>query len=1001
MQAAQQESESPNEAQGVVDKANEKPQADPAVEPELKPEPKTDVEAAPEPELAPATESPPAGEGKSAKDKAPESAPKDKKAQDDAKAAREKQEKEAKDRRSQVRKAVQIPAPEINKPPPKASTQPGVAKHDFAQGSQVNIFENNAKLQSSPDFFDLNPVQREDLLGRIGFYKGIVIDHSLSNPVETGFREVLQRQAPGTGAGAQQNAVANPLYRKPNFSGYYENYYSSSESLHQVQKNGVVDIKSSLNVVGGKAVSVGVGISGAYYDAQGSTDAAIKKKLYITANFLLPKVELSFDDSRPCASAEFEAACEQALSADTEKGRFTALVSILGKFGQFVATQTLVGGRLFATDVKEFTGNESESDVASRYAGRLKVSAESVTASFDSDTSVERSKETNSRGNDKDEKQSHTIQAVGGEGAVVENAGQWAESLYDYRRWSAVQREKLIPSIDVLSKDLSLRAWNTLKAFAAKNSAMQLIEEYKVYFLFYGDYDVKVGRLTRSDIVIFKNNNSQHYLAMVGETPQNGGVTGKPFDWAYQFLWRVTPNGNIVSAIPVNTGFPGHEKTVDFALTVLGGLTDKDGKPPETLEVGLRELGSAKYQTWEFTGRGELRNPAFGSAYALAMPLDDKPVLKRVQGDNDKPTFWSTQRAMPADMEKIEARQVFGKLRHPSGLVLAIDGYEDNTRSFVLSDRRRVLLQPENGGKHQLWHLRSDDGVIVSALSISSNSASTPGDVYLAQLADKSIAALAQDANAKTFKTDGKGLACTADDANQPMYLSAAVDADISGQRVEPVLDERGALTFELLPAGTRPITYSVGLTTQTSAQCERMKTVDKRELKVDGYLTGIEFILEERGKGRISLNEYSRMRMRISVMRENGADTVERKDESDKDAVDRDFLCDEDGACDVDVDGRFLLLPEDPIYSIRLRIHVSPSAKRRLAFEYQKVENGPWIGLSDDNQGAKRLDVKDIAVGYGLDAETRNGTKVLGVALAYDSSAQLLRPKLLRRLIG
>ncbi len=291
--------------------------------------------------------------------------------------------------------------------------------------------------------------------------------------------------------------------------------------------------------------------------------------------------------------------------------------------------------------------------------------------------------------------------------------------------------------------------------------------------------------------------------------------------------------------------------------------------------------------------------------------------------------------------------------------------------------------------------------MIVSALSISSNSASTPGDVYLAQLADKSIVAQAQNTAAKTFTTDGKGLACTADDANKPMYLSAVVDADISGQRVEPVLDERGALTFEPLPAGTRPITYSVGFSTQTTSKCERMKTVDKRELKVDGYLTGIEFVLEERGKGRISLNEYSRMRMRISVMRENGADTVELKDEPDQDAVDRDFLCDEDGASDVDVDGRFLLLPEDPIYSIRLRIHVSPSSKRRLAFEYQKVENGPWSGLSDDNQGAKRLDVNDIAVGYGIDAETRNGTKVLGVGLAYDASAQLLRPKLLRRLIG
>jgi len=118
VQAGQQETHCAKEAPGVVDKASEKPQVEPAIEPELKPEPKTEVEAA--------------SEGKTSKDKPPESAPKEKKAQDDAKAALEKQEKEAKDRRSQVRKAVQVPAPEINKTPAKASPQPGVAKHDFA-----------------------------------------------------------------------------------------------------------------------------------------------------------------------------------------------------------------------------------------------------------------------------------------------------------------------------------------------------------------------------------------------------------------------------------------------------------------------------------------------------------------------------------------------------------------------------------------------------------------------------------------------------------------------------------------------------------------------------------------------------------------------------------------------------------------------------------------------------------------------------------------------------
>lgn len=963
-----------------------------AAKPEAKPETK--------PETKPESEVPVASKEKSPEAEALELAQREKKEEVEArKQALAQREKEAKDRRSQLLKAVQVSAPEINKSLVKTFERLSLEKHEFAQKELVRMFKNDAQIKDSVDFFDLKLAQREDLLDRIGFYKGIVIDHSLSNPVETGFREVLKRVDNGVDDGdADQSTVATVLYRKPNFSGYYENYYTSSESLHQIQKNGVTDIKSSLNVVGGRAVSVGVGASGAYYDAESSNDGVMKKKLYITANFFLPKVELSFDDSVPCASSEFEAACEEALSADTDEGRFSALVAVLAKFGQFVPTQTLVGGRLFATDVKEFTGNESESEMATRYAARIKVGVESVTASFESDTSVEQSKQTNTRGNEQGENQQYTIHAVGGEGAVVEQAGRWAESLSQYQRWSAVQREKLVPSIDLLSKTLRLRAWDSLKAFAAKNSAMYLIEEYKAYFLFYGDYDLKAGRLTRSDIVIFRNNNSQHCLAVLGESPQNGGLIGKPFDWAQQFLWRVTPNGNIVSAIPVSTGFPGHKKTVEFALTVLGKAPEGDTPQQETFQVVLRELGTEKNQAWDFTARGELRNTAFGTKYALSMPLDDRPVLKSVQNGNDTTTYWSAQEAMPADIEKIESRKVYGKLSHPSGLVLSIDGYEDDANSFVLSDQRRVLLQPDNGGKHQLWHLRPD-GVIVSALSISSNNSLTAGDVYLSQTPDQSIVAQAQNITAQTFRTGDKGLVYTVNEANQTLYVGAAVADNTSGQRVAPITNEHIALSFQAMPAEARPIPYSIGLSTEITGSCERLKTVDKRELKVDGYLTGIEFILEKRGKDSfIAMNEYFRMRMRLSVTRKTGSVQVELADEPDKDDVDRDFLCDEDGRSDVRVDDRFLLLPEEPIYSFRLRIHEKPV--KRLAFEYRKSENGPWIGLSDTNAEAKTLNVNDIKVSSALDAETRTGTKVLGVALAYDPSAQLLRPKLLRRLI-
>ncbi|MGI4721670.1 MAG: hypothetical protein ACRYGO_11140 [Janthinobacterium lividum] len=237
-------------------------------------------------------------------------------------------------------------------------------------------------------------------------------------------------------------------------------------------------------------------------------------------------------------------------------------------------------------------------------------------------------------------------------------------------------------------------------------------------------------------------------------------------------------------------------------------------------------------------------------------------------------------------------------------------------------------------------------------------------------------------------------------DAKQTLYPGAEVGENTSGQRVQPLADAGKALAFAPLPDGARPIPYAIGMSSEITGSCERLKTFDKRELKIDGYLTGIEFVLEKRGRGAfISMNEYFRLRMRVSAMTRTGAARVELTDEPDKDDVDRDFVCDEDGRSEVHVDERLLLLPEDPIHSIRLRVHDKPV--KRLAFEYRKVENGPWIGLSEENKEAKLLNANDLRVSSVSDAETRNGTKVLGVALQYDASAQLLRPKLLRRLIG
>lgn len=310
-----------------------------------------------------------------------------------------------------------------------------------------------------------------------------------------------------------------------------------------------------------------------------------------------------------------------------------------------------------------------------------------------------------------------------------------------------------------------------------------------------------------------------------------------------------------------------------------------------------------------------------------------------------------------------------------------------------MSDRRRVLLQPDNGGKHQLWHIRSD-GVIISALTIGSNNSSMTADVYLAQADDKQVFAQGESLAAKVFKTDKQGRVHI-DDAAPPVYAGAAVDNNHSGQPATTGTDAGNALIFTTMPADTRPVTYATG-TAARSGGCYRLKTVDKRELKIEGYLTGIEFVVEERNPGKIfKVDEYFRMRMRLSVVRKTGATTVELKDEPDNN-TDRDFVSDDDGNCDIGVDERFLLLPEGPIYSLRLHT----GGKNRLGFEYRLVENGPWIGLSDASGPQQRLNVNMLFVGSALDTAS-SGTRVVGVALEYDASAQFLRPKLLRKLLS
>jgi hypothetical protein len=112
-------------------------------------------------------------------------------AEDETEQQKKRQRAELADHRTKLLKAVKVEAPDLAAPLFEKLSALAYENHEFAPREVVDLLKvHKARFKDEPDFFDLGIAQRADLLDRVGFYRGVVIDHSLSNPVEVGFRDV-------------------------------------------------------------------------------------------------------------------------------------------------------------------------------------------------------------------------------------------------------------------------------------------------------------------------------------------------------------------------------------------------------------------------------------------------------------------------------------------------------------------------------------------------------------------------------------------------------------------------------------------------------------------------------------------------------------------------------------------------------------------------------------------------------------------------------------------
>ncbi|OON38078.1 hypothetical protein BTJ39_19110 [Izhakiella australiensis] len=916
------------------------------------------------------------------------------------------QEKEAADRRSQLLNAVRVSTPDISHPLFDKMKTLAYQDRGFSSRDAVELLKvANVSLKEAHDFFDLNPAQREDLLDRIGFYRGIVIDQSLSNPVEPGFREVLKRpDMADNEQQAPQTEAASVLYRRPNFSGYFENHFTSDESVHQMQKNGITNLSFSLAVsAGGLVKAGGVGISASTSQLENSSSGAIGKTIYTTANFFLPQIELSFDDAAPCANDKFMHACAHALTlqvadnnpndATISAARFRALKKVLDTFGHFVASQTLIGGRLYATEEKVFVAGEKESDITSRFAGAVKASLATPSVGAEISASREVSTQNATSQKNANESQKLTFQAVGGEGAVVQNAALWAESLYDYRRWSVVQRENLIPTIDLLPQTLSEDAWALLAKYAANATKRQLLHEDNAAFLFYGAYGDKVGSLASEVYFTIENVARPAAISLSSFPPRQNDATilSRPA-LSHAQLWRLSAEGHLVSYITVQPGATGKRQNIAFALSV----DRSEGDNTDSYPVVVKQLGRADHQRWNCSDAGEITCVGFASDYLLIAESAEKLVLAKRAGKAPLSLLWSFHEYSVEEIAALKPPAVADTLVKflcaNSKMVLSIlegagkDHLQQGT-SYT------VCAQKDINGLHQLWRIGAD-GDIKSLLQTDASA-----DIYLStsgEAADPRLVASSYDNwRHQRWKSNFNDHLSP---ASGPFFnAKATIKRRDFCNAIEMTEDVSAAdvIWKQVVTAVNPPIQTYESRTLTGNVHTEDVFTVDSRPLVVNGTLTSLQLFVTDRKMYNfmgLGAGEGYALQMHITADLAAGGNHVSSHIGAAPNASNQLFS----EYAPVYIDEDFLYLPDWPIYAIRLSIE--GDVRKVLTFSYQEHDKGPWISSGNGSQAKSQVPTEDLAVACEpiIRKALAAGETLIGIGLHYDSSKQLLAPKML-----
>jgi len=137
---------------------------------------------------------------------------------------------------------------------------------------------------------------------------------------------------------------------------------------------------------------------------------------------------------------------------ESRKNRYRKLLQVLEEYGFFVPTEFVLGGQIYAEDIKEETSYDEKEKIQDLLAGALAISIQSP---FPIMLESGVGKTSSDLTSDSHLKASQAVfkQVRGGDAANANDTAKWISSLGSYNSWAVIKRDNLIPIIAFLEPE--------------------------------------------------------------------------------------------------------------------------------------------------------------------------------------------------------------------------------------------------------------------------------------------------------------------------------------------------------------------------------------------------------------------------------------------------------------------------------------------------------------------------------------------------------------------